>query len=158
MRIKFYFSVEEMTSEELEIFNEIMNKYFVESVKINSRNGKVLYVGIIRNRFIYVEENKIDQIEAFLNEIGDKKPKKIALLKKDGYQIGIKKVEEGIVGEAEIAFDSAEYIELMPDEITYDKDDKILSTKRPDKVKVLANFAGWEDDVEIEVGEEPISI
>ena len=146
IQAKFYFSIENgLHGEELEAFCEVMCKYFIEHYKINEINGKDLFIGLIKDH---------SDITNFFSEISQYNPIQIGLYKQDGLPVGVELVNVGTKeepsyeeqGTPELAFNSTEYISLMPDDVEYDNNGEVVSTSRPTVARPLSGFAGWKTE------------
>lgn len=139
MMLKAYLSIDDLTEEEIPFFQEIASQYFVEYSLINIRNGRRFYVGIIRSE---------DLISGFIQTIDSKSPSIIGVFQKSGlqYELEYTTGEETVIeGTLHYSFKEAEFISLMPDNVTYDIDGVETSRERPIVVKDLKGFAGWQD-------------
>lgn len=72
-------------------------------------------------------------------------PKLIRITKPDGLDVEtLKDIETGeVTGKAEVAFDTTEYLNTMPDEIIYKADGTVLSKTRPVTPYEVHSFMGW---------------
>jgi hypothetical protein len=150
MTTKIYFSYDnDLQGEELEAFNEILATYFIQHHRINHRESQELIIGLIRC---------IDDCGDFCKAIAIYNPIIIGAYKVDGLPLGVENVliseateEEDAVyelqGTATYTFNDVKYLDLMPDEHTYDAEGNILTTTRPTVCKPLAGFAGWTTEV-----------
>ncbi len=69
-------------------------------------------------------------------------PSLIAIIKEDGVHLGQTKEGEIITGTKDIPFDKPEYINCMPDEVTYDVDGNEISRTRPVSAYIVHEFYG----------------
>lgn len=138
--VKAYLSLDELTEQELPVFQEISGKFFVEYSLINIRNDRRFYIGLIRDT---------EQIASFLNYLAIKSPSVIGVFSHSGLTYGLQYTtdpetgEQITTGEVIYPFKIEEYLSLMPDIKTYDIDGTELSSSRPTVVKPLKNFGGW---------------
>jgi len=130
----------------------VLNSFYVFTDLINTVGSRRLYQGIINN---------INRLEDQTNEDGrityglrttfsNVNPVIIGVWNQDGTQYGQTRTldEEGnefITGTSIYPFKPTKYLSLMPDEITYDAEGNMISTKRPTQVYQLKKFAGWGD-------------
>lgn len=140
---KIYFSYDDnLQGEELEAFNEILNKYFIQHYKINHRNNQDLVIAIIKD---------CSNCCSFCDEISAYNPVIIGSYQVNGLPVGITLINTGTeeepvleeTGTAINAFNSTKYLELMSDEHTYNDEGEILTSVRPTECRPLSGFAGW---------------
>lgn len=115
-------------------FNEVSNEYDVEYVEINQRNNKHFYIALIE------DESRLSE---YLGLLSDKNPKILGAFKNSGLKYGLKVQDEVITGTVKYKLQSNDFLDLMPDNKTFDDLGVELTSARSTKIKGIKNFAGW---------------
>ena len=136
--VKAYLSIDDLNDAEEAGFIALAGSFFVEYSRINIRNNRRFYIGLIRDDA---------QVNAFLSAMKTKNPVVLGMFHHNGVQVGktITVIDEvtTITGTATYPFQKEKYIALMPDEHTYNDNGQVLTTTRPTAVRALKNFGGW---------------
>lgn len=133
--IKAYLSIDDLTTEEIPMFQELASELFVEYSLINIVNDKRFYIGLMRDS---------SQISTFIDAIRLKNPSIIGVFLHSGLMYGLTNDEIlGVIGTVTYPFKADEFLSLMPDESTYGPDGAVLSIFRPTTITPLKNFGGW---------------
>ena len=150
-QLKAYVQIDDLSDAEIPSFQAITTMFFVEYSLVNIRAGKRLYIGLIKDS---------ESIPDFLESIKTKNPEVLGVFDIDGIQWGksvkitpatyegdeiLTEEEKIITGEAIYPFQQQMFLDMMPDEHTYDEEGKMLTTTRPVEVNDLKNFGGWAD-------------
>ena len=118
-----------------------LSEYGCSWVVLNIRNNRVLIDATIPNKEVAQTLKNYFITQNF-------NPKLVRLTKFDGLDEGVVKDENGNpTGTPELPVDSTEYLDTMPDEITYNPDGTVASTQRPSSPYEFHSFMGWSERI-----------